>query len=210
MALPLLFCVTLVAQCNSYPPPADDIPRFIHHLGPRYYGSFQDTNLSKFLTYEASTSINMFLANVQLAAALKSPLPTSPVSGNGSLSTKAYPVSSSSIVKVVKDGLGLPQAAIVFAISPLNCTVSGYASGIPISGGNGVTQNGTYGAKSEQARKEFVVQGDVYVVKAKCLDNALWRVGGVAVALRLVQVAQVRFLPVGFLRVLTDYHSDST
>ncbi|KAG2346496.1 beach-domain-containing protein [Suillus weaverae] len=39
----------------------DDLPRFIHHLGPRYSESFQDQTLIRFLTYEASTSLNMHI-----------------------------------------------------------------------------------------------------------------------------------------------------
>ncbi|KAG9311479.1 hypothetical protein JVU11DRAFT_8594 [Chiua virens] len=36
----------------------DELPRFVHHLGPRYEGDFQDRALIRFLTYEASTSLN--------------------------------------------------------------------------------------------------------------------------------------------------------
>jgi hypothetical protein len=36
--------------------------------------------------------------------------------------------------------------------------------------------------------------GDVFVVKAESLDEALWKIGGAAVGLRLVQLASVRQL----------------
>ncbi len=36
------------------------------------------------------------------------------------------------------------------------------------------------------------IKGDVVVVKVLCLDVALWSVGGVAVALRLAELASVR------------------
>ena len=39
----------------------DELPRFIHHLGPKYEGNFQDRTLVRFLTYEASTSLNMHM-----------------------------------------------------------------------------------------------------------------------------------------------------
>ncbi|KAJ3965793.1 hypothetical protein EV361DRAFT_954666 [Lentinula raphanica] len=45
-------------------PFADDLPRFIYHLGPRYFGSFQDTEIARFLTYEAATSLNNSEENV--------------------------------------------------------------------------------------------------------------------------------------------------
>ncbi|KIK63270.1 hypothetical protein GYMLUDRAFT_196894 [Collybiopsis luxurians FD-317 M1] len=243
-------------------PLADDIPRFIHHLGPRYYGSFQDPALAKFLTYEASTSLNMFLSNIQLAATqgggvspggVKSPL--TPSSG--------ITMSSMSIVKAVKEGIGLPESAIVFALSPLNCIEGGIWESVPAMGGGGLGGSGANGGNrtgnrtgggngtgggglttgglatgglstgfsistglattnsaisgrsgaglngngngdSVGARREFVVKGDVFVMKAKCLDNALWRIGGAAVALRLVQVAQTPHEISRALGVVTD------
>ncbi|KAH7890525.1 hypothetical protein F5I97DRAFT_1922982 [Phlebopus sp. FC_14] len=42
----------------------DDMSRFIHHLGPRYRGNFQDRALVRLLTYEASTSLNMHIATL--------------------------------------------------------------------------------------------------------------------------------------------------
>lgn len=176
----------------------DDIPRFIHHLGPRYYGSFQDPGLAKFLTYEASTSLNMFLANIQLAAS-QSQLPSTPLSPNPkSPSVIMMTQVSSSIVRAVKDGIGLPESAIVFALSPLNSVASGFTRSVAALGGSGLGGGGGNGSGSGgkidlmSSQREFVVRGDVFVMKAECLDNALWRVGGAAVALRLVQVAQVR------------------
>lgn len=117
----------------------DDLPRFIHHLGPRYAGNFQDPNLIKFLTYEASTSLNMFLSTTALKNTSVSPL-----------------------IKVVKDGLGVTESSITFSVSPHSST-----------------------------HRDFKMDGDVFVVKAACLDMALWKIGGAAVALRLVQVANV-------------------
>jgi hypothetical protein len=142
-------------QCPLTPRLADDLIRFIHHLGPRYVGNFQDSALIKFLTYEASTSLNMFLANI------------------GS----KYPsqVDSSPILKAVRQDMGFNESQIVFSIS---------ASSIP--------QPGTTDEHVTGLVSGAVVKGDVYVVKAACFDSALWTIGGAAVALRLVQLAQVR------------------
>ncbi|KAF7343336.1 hypothetical protein MVEN_01765900 [Mycena venus] len=82
-------------------PFGDDLPRFIHHLGPRYSGNFQDPLLVKFLTYEASTSLNMYLSTVVAKSA------------------PSTPVSSTTLMKVVKDGLGIAENSIVFSVSPL-------------------------------------------------------------------------------------------
>ncbi|KAJ7579061.1 beach-domain-containing protein [Mycena floridula] len=132
-------------------PLSDDIPRLIHHLGPRYAGNFQDPALVKFLTYEASTSLNMFLSTVAVS--------------------KTVPLESLPLMKVVRDGLAIPPSSVVFSISPLYTDKSGRSPIVPALGG------------------EFKVHGDVFTVKVSCLDMALWKVGGAAVPLRLVQLA---------------------
>ncbi|KAG6916308.1 hypothetical protein DXG01_007465 [Tephrocybe rancida] len=141
---------------RTHPLTGDDIPRLIHHLGPRYAGNFQDPALFKFLTYEASTSLNMFLATV----ASKQPSSTT----------------QSAVMRAVKHGLGIPESAIAFAVSPLNARQSGPSTAVPVNG----------------FAREFKNEGDVFVVKAACLDSALWKIGGAAVALRLVQVANTQ------------------
>jgi hypothetical protein len=149
---------------------ADDLPRFIHHLGPRYFGNFQDPDLMKFLTYEASTSLNMFLSS----AAAKNPALETP------------------LLKIAKEGLGVGEASIVFSVSPLSRLEQAAAGS---SGGAGSvlpTMNGSSrDFASPSGRSRFGVVGDVFVVRLLCLDEALWRIGGVAVALRLVQLANV-------------------
>lgn len=129
----------------------DDLPRLVHHLGPRYSGTFQDPALIKFLTYDASTSLNMFLTNA----------------------TKNSDVSP--LMKAVKNGLGVPESLFVFSLSASNCTASGQNTAVPVKG----------------LLKEVESQGNVFTVKATTLDMALWKIGGAAVVLRLVQLAQV-------------------
>ncbi|THV04025.1 beach-domain-containing protein [Dendrothele bispora CBS 962.96] len=155
-------------------PIADDLPRFIHHLGPRYVGNFQDPALVRFLTYEASTSLNMFVSTVT-------------ASSTGTSAT------SLTIAKVVRDGLGIPESNIIFALSPLTSSTSGPVTSVSVNGG-----------KIGSAPKEFTVSGDVYMVKVECLDMALWKIGGIAVALRLVQVANTPHETSRSLSVLTD------
>ncbi|KAF5370942.1 hypothetical protein D9615_009793 [Tricholomella constricta] len=149
-------------------PLGDDLPRLIHHLGPRYAGNFQDPALVKFLTYEASTSLNMFLSTV----AAKQP----------------SSLTQSAVMKAVKDGLGINESAIGFAVSPLNARQSGPTTSVLMKG----------------FAREFKNEGDVFVVKAACLDTALWKIGGAAVALRLVQVANTQHEISRSLGVLTD------
>lgn len=81
--------------------------------------------------------------------------------------SKNAPSSSASpLMTVVKEGLGIPESSIFFWVSPY----------------------------SSMKREDWEIEGDVFVVKAASLDMALWRIGGAAVALRLVQVANVSSL----------------
>ncbi|KAG8221472.1 hypothetical protein J3R82DRAFT_1685 [Butyriboletus roseoflavus] len=70
----------------------DELPRFIHHLGPRYEGNFQDRALVRFLTYEASASLNMHMVG------------SGPTSGDTSLK------------KVIRDGAMINEASILCKI----------------------------------------------------------------------------------------------
>ncbi|KIK98640.1 hypothetical protein PAXRUDRAFT_823685 [Paxillus rubicundulus Ve08.2h10] len=72
----------------------DELPRFIHHLGPRYQGNFQDKALIRFLTYEASTSLNMHMF------------------GFGSTSRDA------SLKKAIREGTVINEASILCKIVP--------------------------------------------------------------------------------------------
>ncbi|KAG6816009.1 hypothetical protein H0H87_009501 [Tephrocybe sp. NHM501043] len=149
-------------------PLGDDLPRIIHHLGPRYAGNFQDPTLMRFLTYEASTSLNMFLVTVA--------------------SKQPSSLTHSAVTKAVKYGLEIPESTIGFAVSPLNTLQSGPSTTAPVNG----------------FVREFRNEGDVFVVKAACLDMALWKIGGAAVALRLVQVANTQHELSRALGVLAD------
>ena len=83
------------------------------------------------------------------------------------------------ILKTVGNGHGIPENAISFVVSPLNARQSEFGMAVPVHG----------------LPRKFKNEGDVFVVKAACLDMALWKIGGAAVALRLVQLANVRLCP---------------
>jgi len=138
----------------------DHLPRFVHHLGPRYNATFQSQHLVKFLTYEASTSLNIFLSNLT-------------ASKNG------VPPDVVAMVKAINDGIGIEEASVVFSFSP--------AAYLP----------STDGALTPQSR--FTKDGNVHATKAFCVDTAMWEIGGVAVPLRLIQLARVR--PINFARI---------
>ncbi|KDR79337.1 hypothetical protein GALMADRAFT_223566 [Galerina marginata CBS 339.88] len=203
-------------------PLADDLPRLIHHLGPRYTGSFQDPELVKFLTYEASTSLNMYLGSAAAAHSMsgaRSPHATTnrggsvPAGGKGNAKTSQMP-----IVKALREGMpamGLKEETLVFVVAP-----DAFAWGVEGAGGAGRGQDeegvgrsgGNWfsggGGKGEQhasaSTSDARPVGDVFVVKAESLDVALWKIGGAAVGLRLVQLASTPHELSRTLGILTD------
>ncbi|KII85493.1 hypothetical protein PLICRDRAFT_44793 [Plicaturopsis crispa FD-325 SS-3] len=163
-------------------PIGDDIPRFIQHLGPRYCGTFQDSTLMKFLTYEASTSLNMFLSTLAAKHGVKN--------------------ESSPLLKAIKSGLGINDNAIVFSLAPVDLpdAPEGDVTSSPVT--PGTPSRGR--SVSRVARRGFKVEGDVLLVKTRCMDLALWKIGGAAVSLRLVQIAKTPHELSRALGILTD------
>jgi hypothetical protein len=68
-----------------------------------------------------------------------------------------------------------------------------------VKDGLGVSESSITFSVSPHSFRDFRMEADVFVVKAACLDMALWKIGGAAVALRLVQVANVSYPSVAFL-----------
>ena len=213
-------------------PVGEDVPRFIHHLGPRYSGNFQDPGLVRFLTYEASTSLNMFLTSVSsknyanplspsalsptdssgqpmsIAAALEALAPPAPGTHHPVNSQTYVPASKQTIIqsgmmKVVKNGVGIAESHLVFSFAAEDCNDGGVPTPIPIRGQLRTkaqqqharrASKGSFNSLSIEVDGwklgELEAQGDVFVVKAACLDSALWKIGGAAVGLRLLQLAK--------------------
>jgi hypothetical protein len=151
---------------------ADDLPRLIHHLGPRYCGTFQDPYLVKFLTYEASTSLNMFLAT--LATKVTSPAELSP------------------LVKAVREGLGVAASAIIFFMSPASVRGECRGGASKLISLPSTPSSAFFLSQVQNAVRSGIEEsGDILAANLSCLDMALWKVGGAAIALRLVQLAKV-------------------
>jgi hypothetical protein len=105
----------LIAQ-----PLGDDMPRLFHHLGPRYTANFQAPTLIRFLTYEASASLNIHLASLRLEQNGNSP--------------------PSALTKAITSGVGFKEDAMVFAISAagvrsLDCPYRTVENGVTRAGG---------------------------------------------------------------------------
>jgi hypothetical protein len=114
------------------------------------------------LTYEASTSLNVFLSNLS--------------SAKGGISPDVV-----ALVKAINDEIGIEETSVVFSFSP--------EAYMPCADGASTILN------------RFTKDGNVHATKAYCVDTAMWEIGGVAVALRLIQLAKVMlgsyFLAVG-------------
>ncbi|KAG2357108.1 hypothetical protein BDR07DRAFT_1421270 [Suillus spraguei] len=117
----------------------DDFPRFIHHLGPRYSESFQDQTLIRFLTYEASTSLNMYIT------AQGASLPE-----------------SSHLKKAIRGDSIISDSSIIFCVAP----------------------------QLHDKKDQIVTRSGVFTVRCRSLDLAVWRIGGAAILLHLVALAQ--------------------
>lgn len=109
------------------------------------------------MTYSASTSLSVLLASIAPAQ-------------------KGSAVSD--LMKFIQNGLSIPEANVIFALSPA----------------------GNVGRRSTGEREhvgvgkwEAVMEGDVYEVRSTPLDLSMWKLGGASVALGLVQYAKVSF-----------------
>jgi hypothetical protein len=147
--------------------------RLVHHLSPRYAGTFQSAQLAKMLTYESATSLSIHLYG--LAAAMRT---SAPASAGGTLAGRTP------LMKALRDGLGVAESALVFAVSPGSVATSAA----------GPERRGSRLSLLEDAPKArergWRLEGDVVAARGFCLDLAVWRLGGAAVPLRLVQLAR--------------------
>ena len=153
-------------HCNFCSDPSldNELPRFIHHLGPKYAANFQSDELIKQLTYEASTSLNIHLFNLGSQTAI------------------------SGLLKVLKSGVGFNDDSVVFLLKPTVLTEDdGRFSDFP--------QDEPGQAPATQWKR----QGDIMKVESHGFDYAIWKLGGAAVYLRLVQLASVGFSIAGML-----------
>ncbi|KAF8652783.1 hypothetical protein AX16_004175 [Volvariella volvacea WC 439] len=219
--VPMSWCIASAYFIAS--PIVDDLPRLIHHLGPRYYGNFQDRKLVNYLTYEASTSLNMFLSAIVASGDASG----SSSAGHGKSGNAKGGVGG--LVNAIKEGMGIVEKDILWSVK--GCEWAGMGDSLSLGplrgvdslgghsrsrsdvslGGDGAGGAGAGGAGGGGAgggKKgsglEVRMEGDAFAVQASCLDQALWKIGGAAVALRLVQLANTPHELSRALGILTD------
>ncbi|KAL5530973.1 hypothetical protein ACEPAG_3849 [Sanghuangporus baumii] len=174
-------------------PLGDDAPHVIQHLGPQYSGHFQTKDLFQFLTYEASTSLNVVLSSMadQLGAAARN-------RGNGRVVSSA----GSSMLRILKDGIGINEDSFILSVS-----AAGYRCGEADANGGlkpAYVRNGVSSQQAPANRDHLGIAGDVVPVLAESLDTALWRIGGAAAALRIVELATTSHELSRALGIFTD------
>ncbi|CDZ97004.1 Lysosomal trafficking regulator LYST and related BEACH and WD40 repeat proteins [Phaffia rhodozyma] len=159
--------------CDTVP---DDLVFLAHHLGPRYFGNYQVV-LGQFLTYEASTSLNIFLSSVAQESA-----------------GRTSDAGSSRLVKALKDGIAIEESSIVFAFSAENARE--FEPDLPVETQGEVEEviiNGSL-PKVEVAktvtRGVGLIFGEAVVVKNRSLDEEVWALGGCAPLLRMIELSK--------------------
>ena len=110
----------------------------------------------------------------------------------------------SPLIKALKDGFGISESQYVFALSAKHNVMLQKDRGQALAKSTGMPDEAFLQHvwtvvpsqvdsvdDGEQNKGRFRVMGDVVLVRATCLDQALWKIGGPTVALRLVQAATV-------------------
>lgn len=164
----------------------EDIVLLMFHLGPRYHGNFHDP-LGKFLTYEAATSINVYLSSQAQDATDKS------------LFTSR---SNSVIVKAIRQGNTIPEENILLSLSPKDAFVSSEGP-TPHHGGQKRIQDtadscinaaAPHPTRAKQLRHGVATlvgpPGSVESFAWHGMDDSVSCVGGGAVILRLIDMAK--------------------
>ena len=77
---------------------------------------------------------------------------------------------AASLVKAVNEGFDIEESAIVFSVVPSSMDRPSRAGLLIL---------------------RFSKEGDVVYARARCIDFAMWQLGGAAVALKLIQLASV-------------------
>jgi hypothetical protein len=114
---------------------------------------FQTRNPVRLLTYEASTSLGLYLASLKNPARMKD---------------------------IFKNGFGISENEILLLATPSSTTESGTVEKVI----NLATKYSFIG--------DGEYRGDVIFVNSQNVDDVFWEIGGPSIALRLVEISQVR------------------
>ncbi|KAG8936117.1 hypothetical protein FRC02_004435 [Tulasnella sp. 418] len=175
-----------------------EIPRLMYTLGPQYSGNFRDS-LGKFLTYQSSTSLNIFLSNppTDLSSIFKKP---------------------SSLVDAIKDGFPINEDDIILVVHPnkiSSARIKKYLDEECIGSresmyGQFIAANASEVLTSLRTRKAGVGRDveltgdDILICLLESWEDAIWRMGGAAVLLRIIELASTEVDMSRSLSMLSD------
>ncbi|ORY31849.1 hypothetical protein BCR39DRAFT_525741 [Naematelia encephala] len=172
----------------------EDLVLLMHHLGPRYNGNFQEP-LGKFLTYEAATSINVYLSALAQAASDKR-LFTLPA--------------NSLLVRAIRQGPAFPEEAILLSLAAGNVLPSRPVDAASAPPSACVNSAVPHPFRARQLRHGTArIVGSISAFEPTPLDDSVSTVGGGVVVLKMVDMAQTTDELSACLSILKDMIKDS-
>ncbi|KAK2875577.1 hypothetical protein FQN49_001601 [Arthroderma sp. PD_2] len=172
----------------------DDLIAVLCHLGPRYYGNFQDC-LGSFQTYRASATLNLRNENLHPGKEEQSDI-VSVIRQKGSIliseSSVLFNISPTSVLDD-DDTNNIDESQLVKSLSK---SAGKTLTQLTKVKGNSVVINGAVPAINDalaQPHGVAILTGDPVVIVPQSLDDASWRIGGCAgVHLSLVESSTSR------------------
>lgn len=171
---------------------SDDLISVFYHLGPRYYGNFQDC-LGTFQTYADSTALNVRHENLHPGDNEPSDILTAVTKKASILIAESSILINLSPATVLdsEDRNNVDESQLVKSLSKLAAkNLQKYTR----SGGNAIVINAAVPAVNEalsQLHGVALLTGNPVVAVPQSFDDASWRIGGcAAVGLTLVHAAK--------------------
>ncbi|KAL1405839.1 Beige protein-like 1 [Vanrija albida] len=169
----------------------EDLVLLMHHLGPRYYGNYQEA-LGKFLTYKGATSVNLYLHSLAQAASQQKTIPLLPT--------------NSALVRSIRTGPSIAEENIMLSLCSKDALVG--EDGAPGEFVlNGAVTHAFHARDVRYGRAKMV--DHVFPFATTSMDEAVSTVGGGVVVLKLIDLAQDSEQLATTLTVLHDMIRDS-
>ncbi|WOO83333.1 Beige 1 [Vanrija pseudolonga] len=169
----------------------EDLVLLMHHLGPRYYGNYQEA-LGKFLTYKGATSVNLYLHGLAQAASQQKTIPLLP--------------SNSALVRAIRSGPSIAEENIMLSLCSKDALTG--EDGAPGSFVlNGAVTHAFFARDVRYGRAKMV--DHVFPFATTSMDEAVSTVGGGVVVLKLIDLAEDSEQLATTLTILQDMVRDS-
>lgn len=170
---------------------SDDLIAVLYHLGPKYFGNFQDC-LGTFQTYKASAALNLRNENLHLTRDERSDIMLAIRKRASDLIPESLVIVNISPAAVLDsdDRNNIDESQLIKSLSR---SAARSLMQLTRSGANAIAINGAVPAINDALTQQHgvaVLVGDPVVTVPQSLDDASWRIGGCAsVVLPLVHAA---------------------